>query len=73
MSKGEILKLLKDIDQDKDWATRAEVQETRLERYLIVVVTDHLVNGTEAYKLAVRILDNFAQRFRGERYPRTRR
>ncbi|KAG2119024.1 uncharacterized protein F5147DRAFT_667872 [Suillus discolor] len=73
MSKGEILKLLKDIDHDKDWATRAEVQETRLERYLIAVVTDHLVNGTEAYKLAVRILDNFAQRFRGERYPRTRR
>ncbi|KAG2058958.1 hypothetical protein BDR06DRAFT_1018240 [Suillus hirtellus] len=73
MSKGEILQLLKDIDQDKDWATRAEVQEARLERYLIAVVTDHLVNGTEAYKLAMRILDNFAQRFRGERYPRTRR
>ncbi|KAG2339846.1 hypothetical protein BDR05DRAFT_967457, partial [Suillus weaverae] len=72
MSKGEILKLLKDIDEDKNWATRAEVEDTRLERFLIAVVTEHLVNGTEAYKLAMRILDNFAQRFRGERYPRTR-
>ncbi|KAG1780293.1 hypothetical protein EV702DRAFT_1081924 [Suillus placidus] len=73
MSKGEILKLLRDIDEDKNWATRAEVEDTRLERFLIAVVTEHLVNGTEAYKLAMRILDNFAQRFRGERYPQTRR
>ncbi|KAG2370096.1 hypothetical protein BDR07DRAFT_1387763 [Suillus spraguei] len=73
MSKGEILKLLKDIDEDKNWVTRAEVEDTRLERLLIAVVTGHLMNGTEAHKLAMRILDNFAQRFRGERYPQTRR
>ncbi|KAG2077704.1 hypothetical protein BDR04DRAFT_1088810 [Suillus decipiens] len=73
MSKGEILKLLRDIDEDKNWATRAEVEDTRLERFLIAVVTEHLVDGTEAHKLAMRILDNFAQRFRGERYPQTRR
>lgn len=73
MSKGEILKLLQDIDEDKNWVTRAEVEDSRLERFLIAVVTEHLMNGTEAYKLAMRILDNFAQRFRGERYPQTRR
>ncbi|KAG1773930.1 hypothetical protein EDD22DRAFT_946794 [Suillus occidentalis] len=73
MSKGEILKLLQDIDEDKNWVTRAEVEDSRLERFLIAVVTKHLMNGTEAYKLAMRILDNFAQRFRGERYPQTRR
>ncbi|KAG1755997.1 hypothetical protein EDB19DRAFT_1902166 [Suillus lakei] len=73
MSKSEILQLLKDIDADKNWATRAEVEDARLERFLIAVVTEHLVNGTEAYRLAIRILDNFAQRFRGQRYPQTRR
>lgn len=73
MSKGEILKLLRDIDEDKNWVTRAEVEDTRLQRFLTVVLIEHLENGTEAYKLAVRILDNFAQRFRGERYPRARR
>jgi hypothetical protein len=73
MSKGEILKLLQDIDEDKNWITRAEVEDSRLERFLIAVVTEHLMNGTEAYSLAMRILDNFAQRFRGERYPQTRR
>lgn len=73
MSKGEILKLLQNIDEDKNWITRAEVEDSRLERFLTAVVAGHLVSGTEAYKLAMRILDNFAQRFRGERYPQTRR
>ncbi|KAG2152873.1 hypothetical protein DEU56DRAFT_776647, partial [Suillus clintonianus] len=72
MSKAEILELLREIDEDKNWATRAEVEDSRLERFLVAVVTEHLVNGTEAYRLAIRILDNFAQRFRGQRYPQTR-
>ncbi|KAG2151927.1 hypothetical protein BD769DRAFT_1658374 [Suillus cothurnatus] len=73
MSQGEILKLLKNIDEDKDWVTRKEIEDTRLEKFLVVVVAKHLENGTEARRLAMRILDNFAQRFRGERYPQTRR
>ncbi|KAG2158946.1 uncharacterized protein EDB93DRAFT_1117175 [Suillus bovinus] len=73
MSKGEILNLLKEIDENKDWATRAEVEDARLEKHLTAVLTEYLMNGTEAYNIGTRILDNFAQRFRGERYPQTRR
>ncbi|KAG1753757.1 uncharacterized protein EDB91DRAFT_1286345 [Suillus paluster] len=72
MSGREILELLKEIDEDKNWATRAEIEDSHLEQFLSIVVDAHLANGTEAHKLATLILDNFAQRFHNLRYPRRR-
>ncbi|KAG0702355.1 hypothetical protein DFH29DRAFT_505718 [Suillus ampliporus] len=73
MSGREILEMLKEIDEDKNWATRAEVEDSHLEQSLIAVVEgNHIWSGTEAHKLAIRILDNFAQRFHGQRYPSRR-
>ncbi|OJA12731.1 hypothetical protein AZE42_05797 [Rhizopogon vesiculosus] len=65
----EILELLKDMDELKDWVTRVEVEDARLEELLDTLVRHKLKDGSDANKVAVRILDNFAQRFHGVRYP----
>jgi hypothetical protein len=72
ISAREVLDLLKDVDEHKNWATRVEVEDARLERLLNVLRND-LRDGSDANKLAIKILDNFAQRFRGTRYPPGRR
>jgi len=61
---------LKDIDEDKNWATRAGVEDAQIEQLLEALVRrGGLKDGSDSNKLAVRILDNFAQRFHGVRYP----
>lgn len=74
ISAREVLELLKDIDEHKNWATRVEVENAHLEQLLDDLVRhDDVKDGSDAHKFAVRILDNFAQRFRGARYPPGRR
>jgi hypothetical protein len=57
------------MDEHKDWVTRVEVEDAQLERLLGILVRDEQKDGSDANKVAVRILDNFAQRFHGVRYP----
>ncbi|KAH7916768.1 hypothetical protein BJ138DRAFT_1139109 [Hygrophoropsis aurantiaca] len=67
----ELLGILRDIDDNKHWITKAEATQSRLAgkvRNMLKTIDREL--EMESKKVARRILDDFAQRFMGERYPR---
>ncbi|KAH7931288.1 hypothetical protein BV22DRAFT_1190578 [Leucogyrophana mollusca] len=67
----EVLGILKDVDEKKYWMTEAEVRQTHLAaRVRGIIKTLRRESEEEAKIVATRVLDNFAQRFRRERYPR---
>ncbi|KAF8843155.1 hypothetical protein BDN67DRAFT_964802 [Paxillus ammoniavirescens] len=61
--------VLKEIDRQKNWITCDEERVTKLaSRITGVLPTCIAVNDTESVRLSVQILDNFHQRFMGERF-----
>ncbi|KIJ70487.1 hypothetical protein HYDPIDRAFT_35864 [Hydnomerulius pinastri MD-312] len=65
-----LVDLLKEIDQKKNWITKDEVHATGLSKYIRKVLKSCVaMNDEESAKIAVRILDNFSQRFLDKRFP----
>ncbi|KAF9222037.1 hypothetical protein BS17DRAFT_784338 [Gyrodon lividus] len=65
----ELLDVLKEIDQQKHWVTYDEERVTGLASQIIEILrTCNTMQDTESIKLAVQIVDNFHQRFMGERF-----
>lgn len=64
-----LLDVLKEIDRQKNWITCDEERVTKLASRIAGVLRTCIgMKHTESAKLSVQILDNFHQRFMGERF-----